>query len=149
MASTQLGGYDSNALTSMDQRRGVTVTTSGAKTFLDVRLGGAAGTIYVVPPNTFTNTYTGNQAGITLITPTAGKKVQVIGVYLTSEDAIFVATVEFLVSGQVIVKHFESATLGSYIPCNITGNTNEVLSLTITGSAGRDWFVQVNYAEVD
>ena len=109
----------------------------------------SAGTVYVIPPNTFTSLYTGNQTNVTMITPTAGKKLQIIGVLATSEDALFEIIIEFLTSGKIVMKHFESATLGSYIPCNISGNTDEVLSLNITGSAGKEWFVQVNYAEVD
>lgn len=112
--------------------------------------GNASGaSTYIVPPYTYTIELTGDQTDLTLVTPTAGKKLQVIGVFLTSEDALFEAVIEFLTSGKVVMKHFESATLGSYIPCNITGNTNEVLSINISNSAGQKWFIQVNYAEVE
>jgi len=107
------------------------------------------GTIYTVPPNTYTTTFVGNQSDVTLVTPTAGKKVQVIGVLLTSDDSLFTTTIEFLTSGGVVSSHFEQGTLGSYIPCNVTGNADEVLSINISDSAAQNWFIQVNYAEID
>ena len=106
------------------------------------------GSIYTVPPNTFTNTYIGNQSDVTLITPTAGKQIQVIGVLLTSDDSLFTTTIEFLTSGKVVQSHFEQGTLGSYIPCNVVGAVDEVLSLNIADSASQNWFVQVNYVEL-
>jgi hypothetical protein len=107
------------------------------------------GSIYTVPPNTVTSSFVGNQTDQTLVTPTSGKKIQVIGVLLTSDDSLFTATIEFLTSGKVVQSHFEQGTLGAYIPTNVTGTTDEVLSLNISDSAAQNWFVQVNYAEVD
>ena len=175
----QLHGYEDNLNAKGSALREVTVTKQGDKAALDVALAsdvqiGAveikdgttdqragvtangelqvsllAGTIYVVPPATFTGAYSGNQTSETLITPTAGKQLQIIGVQITSDDAVFDCKVEFETSGIIISQHFEQGTLGGYIPVNLTGATDEVLSLTITGSAGQNWFFTINYAEQD
>ena len=109
----------------------------------------SGGTIYTVPPFTATGSFAGNQAAVTLATPTGGKKIQVIGVLITGDDSVFTATIEFITSGITITEHFEQGTLGSYIPVNLTGDTDEVVSFTTTGSAGQNWFVTLNYSEID
>jgi hypothetical protein len=116
---------------------------------VDVRGIISGGTVYTVPPFTYAATFLSNQTNVTLVTPPTGKKIQVIGVLMTSDDSLFTAKVEFLTSVRVIQEHFESGTLGSYIPCNITGATNEVVTLNIAGSTSKNWFIQVNYAVVD
>jgi len=107
------------------------------------------GSIYTVPPHTFTKSYVGNQTDVTMVIPTAGKKLQIIGALITSNDSLFTITIEFIVSGKIVTEHFEQGTLGSYIPLNVSGATDEVLSLTIADSAAQNWFITINYTEVD
>lgn len=107
------------------------------------------GTVYTVPPFTTTSSVSGNQTNLTLATPTAGKRLQVVGVLMTSDASLFTATVEFVTSGIVVQQHFEQNTLGSYIPSNLIGATDEVLSFTVDNSVGKNWYIIVNFAEVD
>jgi len=111
--------------------------------------GNAIGTVYIVPPFTEPVELVGDQAAVTVLTPTAGKKLQIIGVFVTSDDATFDFKLHFVTSSLTVIRHFESGTLGPSPPINITGDTNEVLSVTITGSAAQNWFFLIIYAEVD
>lgn len=114
----------------------------------DVTSLSISGSVYSVPPNTVTATYVGNQSGVTVVTPASGKHLQIIGVQVTSDDSLFDCKLEFATSGQVVAQHFEQSTLGAYIPVNITGDADETLDLTITGSDAQNWFLIINYAEV-
>jgi len=107
------------------------------------------GSVYTVPPITATGAFVGNQTAVTIVTPTASKKLQVIGALITSDDSLFDVKISFVTSSKIVTQHFEQGTLGSYIPLNITGATDEVLTLDITGSAAQNWFITINYAEVD
>ena len=110
---------------------------------------GIGGGVYTVPPFTTTGKYTGNQTNVTIATPTAGKRLQIIGVLITSDDSLFTCSIEFLTSGQTIQEHYEQGSLGTYIPVNITGDTDEVLSINISDSAVSNWFITINYQELD
>jgi hypothetical protein len=107
------------------------------------------GSVYTVPPNTATIKLTGAQSSTTLVTPPTGKKLQIIGVMITSNDSLFTCTVEFLTSGKIVQEHYEQGTLGLYIPVNITGDTDEPLSVNISDSSTENWFFVINYVEVD
>jgi hypothetical protein len=60
--STEIGGYDSNVLSNMDERKGVTTTSSGTKTALDVN---SVGGLVTEPYDYIALTYVaaGNGAG--------------------------------------------------------------------------------------
>jgi len=110
--------------------------------------GDSIGTVYTVPPNTTSVSLSGDQTSTVIVTPTAGDQLQIIGVIMTSDASTFTATLEFETSNQVVQQHFEQGTLGAYLPSNITGNVDEVLSFTVDSSVGKSWFIIVNYAEV-
>jgi hypothetical protein len=105
--------------------------------------------VYLVPPYTFTDTYTGDQVNLNIITPAVGKQLRIIGVYITSDDANFTFTLDFATSAQTVLQVFESGQLGSNIPMRVQGNTNEPLRLNIDTLPAGKWFVLVNYDEVD
>ena len=107
------------------------------------------GSTYLVPPLTKSFKLTGNQAAVTVLTPTSGKRLQIIGVYPTSDDSVFDTELSFSSSALTVIQVFEAAQLGSTIPMNITGAVNEVLEIDIADSASSNWFFIVNYAEVD
>ena len=109
----------------------------------------SGGTVYTVPPNTVTKSLTGNQSSETVVAPSSGKKLQIIGVIMTSNASTFTATLEFETSNIIIQQHFEQGTLGAYIPCNLTGAVDEVLSFTVDNSTDKEWFLIINYSEVD
>jgi len=106
-------------------------------------------TVYTVPPYTSTVSLLGDQTDITIATPPVGKKLQAIGCFVTGETALFNLKVYFKTSGLIIQQHFVNGTLGAYIPVNLLGAVNEVISLNITGSNPADqWYVIINYAVV-
>lgn len=105
--------------------------------------------VYLVPPYTFTATYTGDQTNVDIITPSAGKQLRIIGAYITSDDGVFTFTLDFATSAQTVLAVYESGQLGSNIPMRVQGNTNEPLRLNINTDPASNWFVLVNYDEVD
>jgi hypothetical protein len=119
------------------------------KSTVRVTLAGSGGnTVYTVPPNTETVSLTGNKTDEIILTPGSGNQLQIIAVLMTSDASLFTATLEFPTSGIVVQEHFEQGTLGSYIPCNITGAVDESLTFSVDNSADKNWFIIVNYAEV-
>ena len=132
-----------------DLRANVQTDTSGNNRLMVDAGTLTIGSVYTVPPFTATGAYIGNQSAVTLITPASGKKLQIIGCQITSDDSLFDVKVSFATSGKIVTQHFEQGTLGSYIPLNIEGATNEVLTLDITDSAAQNWFFTINYAEID
>lgn len=146
MATQDISIWDEGWTKSVD-----IITDSVAKNRLAVDVIGtiSGGSIYTVPPNTHTVELTGNPANVTLITPTSGKKIQVIGAFVTGKTAGFLLKIQFVTSAKIVQEHQVNGTLGNYIPTNITGATNEVLGITITGSGVNDkWFICINYVEV-
>jgi len=91
---------------------------------------------------------TGNGT-VVLLTPSAGKKINVKGVVITSEALSgFEADIRFAASGKVIHKIYRADQSGDYIPLNIEGSVNESLNGVIVGNgAGQRIFFMINYLE--
>ena len=107
------------------------------------------GNIYVVPPFTFTLEYSGNQTNVDILTPTSGKRLQILGLVITTDDSTFVFTLDFATSTKTVFKAFTSDDLGDLPTMNVFGNVDEPLRLNVSDTVGQDWFVLVNYAEID
>lgn len=143
MQDIELGAVEIKDADSDDR---LTVNSDGS---INVNSALSGGTVYTVPPFTVTKTYVGNQFDEILVTPSAGKSLQIIGVMITSNDSIFTCTVEFKTSNIIIQEHYEQGTLGSYLPSNLTGGIDEELTIRITDSdLSKRWFVIVNFEEV-
>lgn len=107
------------------------------------------GNVYLVPPKTFPSSYLGDQVDEDILTPAIGKKLQIIGVYITSNDASFEFILDLPTSALTVLEVYEAGQLGTTIPMNITGEVNESLRLNIDTVPTGKWFILVNYAEVD
>ena len=87
--------------------------------------------------------------GLTIITPTTGKAITVVGYYV-STAAVGQVSLRFLTSGDTIGAT-ESVAAGTttpgYIPCLVTGAINEVVTLISTVTDQNKVFVSVNYNE--
>ncbi len=86
---------------------------------------------------------------VTLVTPSAGKKVAVRGVMITPEPASgYEADIRFAVSGKLIHKIYRSDESGSLAPVYIDGNVNEAVNVVVAGAgAGQRFFFVINYQE--
>lgn len=111
-----------------------TVTADG---YLDVKTH--------TPENCFASDYTDAQSQVAILTPTSGKKIRVVQVYVSTKTTTTDVTLEFATSGTTAFKLYTTtrAAATGNIVCG-EGATNEALSLT----CGAGTFVSVAYDEV-
>ena len=94
--------------------------------------------------SSFAQDYSGAQTNLTIITPSSGKKLELIGVYTSTSTVNIDVTLDFAISGNIVFKLYtaQKAT-DSGIPCHHDGAINESLRLT----CGANTFICVNYIE--
>ena len=99
---------------------------------------------------TFTAEYDTNQTGVTLITPTSGKLLKVVGVYISTESTDGKVRVYFSDdendATQTVVTAFGDGT-GGLIETLVRGDRDAVLKFTSTLGADDNFFILVNYKE--
>lgn len=99
---------------------------------------------------TFSAEYDTNQSGATLVTPSSGKVLKVVGVYVSTESTDGKCRVYFSddESDQTqTVATFFAADNAVYVPCVVRGDQNAVLKFDSTYGADDNFFVLVNYKE--
>jgi len=116
---------------------GTTTATVTEDGYLDVKTH--------TPEKCFASDYAAAQTGAVIITPTAGKKIRVISVYVSTNTVNIDITLAFGTSGNVFFKLYtaqKAAQTGNNI-CAL-GAVNETIKLT----CGADTFVSIGYDEV-
>lgn len=86
---------------------------------------------------------------VTLVTPSAGKKIVVKGVMITVEPATGAEVdVRFAVTNKLINKVYRGDHSGGLVELNLEGNVNEAVNGVAVGiGAGQKAFFLVNYQE--
>lgn len=102
---------------------------------------------------TFTAEYDANQTNHPIITPSTGKRLQVVGLRFSTEKAGSAGQYvkfSFETSVDTLTKIFVGTAPARNVvaACYFVGGVNEPLSLTTTIGAGNNIFVAVNYKEV-
>ena len=97
----------------------------------------------------YTNEFDQNQTAAALITPTSGKLLQIVGVYVATEATSGTLRLYMGTSSNTIVQMYASSgdTKAGYIPLSIVGTRNEVLRITSTLGADNNYWILVNYKE--
>ena len=111
-----------------------TVTEDG---YLDVKTH--------TPEKCFAADYAGAQAAAVILTPTAGKKIRIISVYVSTSTVATDITLAFGTSGNIFFKLYtdqKAAQTGNDI-CAV-GAVDETIKLT----CGAETFVSIGYDEV-
>ncbi len=92
----------------------------------------------------FAQDYSGAQTNLTIITPSSGKKIEIIGIYASTSTVNIDITLDFATSGNVVFKLYtaQRATAAG-IPCHHDGAVDESLRLT----CGANTFICVSYME--
>jgi hypothetical protein len=94
---------------------------------------------------TFTNEYFVNQVNLAVITPPAGFRVCVNGVYWATAGNIGTAALDFLVSGIIVFRAYPSQfTAGGEVGLHLHGAVNEALTFNSTTGANA-FFLAINY----
>ena len=94
--------------------------------------------------SSFAQDYSGAQTNLTIITPSSGKKLEIIGVYTSTSTVNIDVTLDFATSGNIVFKLYTAQrATATGIPCHHDGSTNESLRLT----CGANTFICVNYIE--
>jgi hypothetical protein len=99
---------------------------------------------------TFTNEYSANQDGVTLITPASGKHLKVVGVYISTDSTdgkvrIYFSDDENDEENTVVTAY--GADSNNYVPVIVKGDRDAVLKIDST-LGGDAFFVIVNYKEI-
>ena len=116
---------------------GTEIATVTADGYLDVKVH--------TPEKCFAADYAGAQAGVVILTPTAGKKIRITQVYVSTKTNTTDITLSFTTSGSIFFKLYTTlrgAATGNVICA--TGATNETITLT----CGAGTFVSIGYDEV-
>ena len=111
-----------------------TVTEDG---YLDVKTH--------TPEKCFAADYAGAQAAAVILTPTAGKKIRIVSVYVSTSTVATDITLAFGTSGNIFFKLYtdqKAAQTGNNICA--TGAVDETIKLT----CGAETFVSIGYDEV-
>lgn len=98
---------------------------------------------------TFTAEYSYDQTNNTIITPTAGTRLAIKGVYvgsLANSGEIRLIIADSTGTDTVVTFYGNPPQVG-YIPLIIKGNRNAALKVTSTFGADKNYFVLVNYRE--
>ena len=94
--------------------------------------------------SSFAQDYSGAQTNLTIITPSSGKKLEIIGVYASTSTVNVDVTLDFVTSGNIIFKLYTAQKATAVgIPCHHDGAINESLRLT----CGANTFICVSYIE--
>lgn len=97
------------------------------------------------PDFCFAGDYAGAQTNQVILTPTAGKSIEVISVYASTEDGLTNVTLFFTTSGNIFFKLYtkvHNAVTGNVICAK--GDINETISLTCPAKT----FISMGYNEV-
>lgn len=98
---------------------------------------------------TFTNEYFANQVNLAVITPPAGLRVCVSGVFWATAANAGTAGLDFLVSGIIVWRAYPSRfQAGGEVGIHIHGAVNEVLTFNST-TGPNAFFLAINYRFVD
>ncbi len=94
--------------------------------------------------SSFAQDYSGAQTNLTIITPSSGKKIEIIGVYTSTSTTTTDITLDFATSGNIVFKLYttQRATAAG-IPCHHDGAVDESLRLT----CGANTFICISYME--
>lgn len=116
---------------------GTEIATVTADGYLDVKTH--------TPEKCFNADYAGAQAGVVILTPTAGKKIRVVSVYASTNTVATDITFAFGTSGNIFFKLY-TAQKASQTGNNICaeGAVDETIKLT----CGADTFVSIGYDEI-
>lgn len=94
---------------------------------------------------TFTDEYFANQVNLNVITPPAGFRVCVSGVYWATASNAGTAALDFLVSGIIVFRAFPTRfQAGGEVGIHIHGGINEPLTFNST-TGPNAFFLAVNY----
>lgn len=97
----------------------------------------------------FTSEFDTNQSAATIITPTAGKRLSVKGIYINAEAVSGDIRIYFPTSANTIMKSFAANTpCTGYVPLFVEGQRNEVIKMTSNLGADQNYFVLINYKEL-
>jgi len=96
----------------------------------------------------YTNEFDNNQTGATIITPTSGSKVSVKGIYINTEGNSGYIRVYFGTTGSIFTIYAGATPASGYVPVNIDGEVDEVVSVTSTVGAQNNYYLLVNYREI-
>lgn len=103
----------------------------------------------------FTATYraelTGNKTNLTIITPTAGKKLCIRDIYTEVDGNAGTIALDLATSVQVVHRHYSSGSGVRSFSVNghVVGGVDEVLTLNATGLGANKLFISVTYIEHD
>ncbi len=100
---------------------------------------------------TFTAEYDTNQSGATLITPTAGKFLEVSGVYISTDSTdghvrVYFSDDENDAVDTVLISY--GVDSNNYVPLLKRGDVNAVLKFDSDLGADDNFFILVNYKEI-
>ncbi len=94
--------------------------------------------------SSFAQDYSGAQTNLTIITPSSGKKLEIIGVYASTSTVNVDVTLDFVTSGNIIFKLYTAQKATAVgIPCHHDGAVDESFRLT----CGANTFICVSYIE--
>lgn len=101
----------------------------------------------------YTSEFDTNQSGITVITPTSGKFLHIVGAYINSEATsgyvrIYFSDDENDVENTVLKTFAATSPTSGYIPIVMNGDRDAVLKIESTLGNGQNYFVLINYKEV-
>ena len=99
---------------------------------------------------TFTAEYDTNQTGTTLITPTSGKVLRIVGIYISTDSTdgkirVYFSDDENDTTNTCLISY--GADSNNYVPLLIRGDRNAVLKFDSDLGADDNFFVLVNYTE--
>jgi len=104
--------------------------------------------------STFTAEYDEEQTAAAIITPTTGKLLKIVGVYISTEGATTIGQkirLYFATTGDTVVSLFPSAVTNTATTFSwkgmVKGVQDEALSITTNIGEGKNYFVSVNYKE--
>jgi hypothetical protein len=98
---------------------------------------------------TFTDEYFANQVNLAVITPPAGRRVCVSGVYWATAANAGIAALDFAVSGTVVFRAYPTRfQAGGEVGIHLHGGVGETLTFNST-TGGNAFFLAVNYRIVD
>lgn len=99
---------------------------------------------------TFSAEYEADQTGLTIITPTSGKTLKIVGVYVSNESTDGKVRIYFNDDEndaiQTVCTIF-GADSNNYIPCLVRGDRDAVLKVDSTLGGTDNFFILVNYKE--
>ena len=98
---------------------------------------------YLENVSTHVQNFSISQSNITILTPTAGKKLEIHGISVSTDDKLTDVTLDGATTGNIFVLHTTNTTTGGSTDMHLDMAINEPLRIT----CGADTFVVVNYHE--